>query len=131
MRLPLGPHKEDCFAFSGQISNELRRFLKHLQRLLQIDDVNSVALTEDVFLHLWVPALRLMPEVNTRFEQLLHGDVSQKTSFLVCILCSSRELGIAFPPPHLSSTGRMNCSQRRCLQRLVLERRNKLRLYRK
>jgi hypothetical protein len=23
-----------------------------------------------------------MPEVNTRFEQLLHGDVSQKTSFL-------------------------------------------------
>jgi hypothetical protein len=27
-----------------------------------------------------------MPEVNTRFEQLLHGDVSQLTSSSVCIL---------------------------------------------
>jgi hypothetical protein len=28
-----------------------------------------------------------VPEVNARFEQLLHGDVSQKTSSLNCILC--------------------------------------------
>jgi hypothetical protein len=27
-----------------------------------------------------------VPEVNTCFEQLLHGDVSQKTSLLNCIL---------------------------------------------
>jgi hypothetical protein len=47
-----------------------------------------------------------MPEVNTRFEQLLHGDVSQTTSFLVCILRSTGELGIAFPSP-CRSTGRI------------------------
>jgi len=63
-------------------------------------------LAEDELLHLGVPALRLMPEVNTRFEQLLHGDVSQKTSLLICILCSKRELRIAFPSPH-RSTGRI------------------------
>ena len=72
-------------AFGRQILHELRRLFEHLQRLLQIDNVDPVALTEDVFLHLGVPALRLMPEVNTRFEQLLHGDVSQTTSSLVCI----------------------------------------------
>jgi hypothetical protein len=29
-----------------------------------------------------VPALGLVPEVDARFEQLLHGDISQTTSFL-------------------------------------------------
>jgi hypothetical protein len=47
-----------------------------------------------------------MPEVNTRFEQLLHGDVSQKTSFVICIRRSTCELRIAFPSPH-RSTGRI------------------------
>ena len=65
---------------AGQFLHEFRRFFEHLQRLLQIDDVNPVALSEDVFLHLGIPALGLMPEVNARFEQLLHGDVSQSTS---------------------------------------------------
>src|SRR5215813_15444403 len=85
LRLPLGTHEKHRLSSGGQVGHELRRFLEHLERLLQIDDVNPVALTEDVFLHLRIPALRLMPEVNTRFEQLLHGDVSQKTSYLVCI----------------------------------------------
>src|SRR5207248_8237350 len=48
--------------------------------LLQIDDVNAVALAKDVFLHLGVPALGLVPEVDARFEQLFHGDVRQTTS---------------------------------------------------
>jgi len=43
--------------------------LKHLQRLLQVDDIDPVALSEDVFLHLGIPSARLMPEVNTCFEQ--------------------------------------------------------------
>jgi hypothetical protein len=80
LRLALGAHKQHNLAVGGQILHELRRLFEHLQRLLQIDDVNPVALAEDVFLHLGIPALRLMPEVNTRFEQLLHGDVSQLTS---------------------------------------------------
>src|SRR5262249_4115566 len=50
---------------------------------------------EDVFLHLGIPALRLVPEVNACFEQLLHGDVSQTTSLVDCILRgTSSPLGI-------------------------------------
>src|SRR2546421_7591257 len=53
---------------------------------------------------------RSMPEVNTRFEQLLHGDIGQTTSFLVCILRSSRELRIAFPSPQDRKSTRLNSS---------------------
>src|SRR6202008_4195967 len=93
--LALGPHEEHDLALGRQVLHKLRRFLEHLQRFLQVDDVNPVALSEDVFLHLGIPALRLMPEVNSRFEQLLHGDSSQLTSYLVCIGNSKR-----FPDCH-------------------------------
>ena len=94
LRLPLGSDEKNDLASGGQVSDPLAGFLEHLQGLLQIDDVNAVALAEDVFLHAWVPALRLMPEVDSRFEQLLHGDVSQTASLLVCIL----RLGEGFIP---------------------------------
>jgi hypothetical protein len=48
--------------------------LDALQRLLEVDDVDAVALTEDEPLHLRVPAAGLVPEVDTGVEQLLHGD---------------------------------------------------------
>ena len=44
------------------------------QRLLQVDDVDAVALGEDEALHLRVPAPGLVPEVDAALEQLLHGD---------------------------------------------------------
>ena len=44
------------------------------QRLLQVDDVDAVALGEDEALHLRVPATGLVPEVDAALEQLLHGD---------------------------------------------------------
>ena len=68
-----------------QTGNKLGRILEQLERLLQVDDVDPVALAEDVLLHPRVPALGLMPEVNTRFEQLLHCDRGQEASFLDCI----------------------------------------------
>ena len=86
LRLPLGSDEEHEPAVGGEFLHELRRFLEHLQRLLQVDDVNPVALAEDILLHLRIPALRLMPEVNSGFEQLFHGDISQVTSLLDCIL---------------------------------------------
>ena len=46
------------------------------QRLLQVDDVDAVALGEDEPLHLRVPATGLVPEVDAAVEQLLHGDDS-------------------------------------------------------
>src|SRR5262249_21041914 len=85
LRLTLSAHEEHDAAVSRQILHKLRRLLEHLQRLLQIDDVDTVALSEDEFLHLGIPALGLMPEVDARFEQLLHGDSGQRSSYLVCI----------------------------------------------
>src|SRR5262249_12662507 len=66
--------------------HKLARVFKHLERLLQVDDVNAVAFPKDVFLHFGVPALGLVAKVDTRLKQLLHGDVSQNTSLLNCIL---------------------------------------------
>jgi len=85
LRLALGADEEDRLALGGHVGNELGRLFEHLQGLLKVDDVNAVALTEDVFLHLGVPALGLVPEVDSSFEQLFHGDGSQKTSLVDCI----------------------------------------------
>jgi hypothetical protein len=39
-----------------------------IERLAQVDDVDPVARVEDELLHLWVPTLRLVSEMNTRFQ---------------------------------------------------------------
>jgi hypothetical protein len=44
------------------------------QRLLQVDDVDAVALGEDEALHLRVPPAGLVPEVDAALEELAHGD---------------------------------------------------------
>ncbi len=85
LRLALGADKQNRLAARAQFGNELRRVLEKLERLLQVDNVDPVALAKDVFLHLGIPALGLMPEVNTRFEQLLHCDRGQWASFVDCI----------------------------------------------
>ena len=112
LRLALGAHEEHDLALGRQVLHKFRRFLEHLQRLLQVDDVDPVALSEDVFLHLGIPALGLMPEVNTRFEQLLHGDVSQSTSSFG--LHPSRRpegcSGLPFPSPRCEAREELNTS---------------------
>ena len=44
------------------------------QRLVQVDDVDAIALGEDETLHLRVPATGLVSEVNSALEQLTSGD---------------------------------------------------------
>src|SRR6185436_13517344 len=44
------------------------------QRLLQVDDVDAVALGHDEALHLRVPATGLVTEVDAALEELAHGD---------------------------------------------------------
>jgi hypothetical protein len=48
--------------------------------LAEVDDVDAVALAEDVRLHLRVPALRLVAEVDACFEQVLHRERGQASS---------------------------------------------------
>jgi hypothetical protein len=51
-------------------------------RLLEVDDVDPAALGEDEALHLRVPAPRLVAEVHSSLQQLLHGDDCHGESFL-------------------------------------------------
>jgi hypothetical protein len=48
-------------------------FLQQLKRLLQVDDVDAAPLREDEAAHLWIPATRLVTEVDSGLQQLAHG----------------------------------------------------------
>ena len=72
LRLALGADEQDAFALGGEIGNECGSFLEELERLLQVNDVDPVALSEDVLLHLRIPALGLMTEVDASFQKLFH-----------------------------------------------------------
>ena len=67
-------------AADAALAHKTGGILEHFQGFLQVDYVDSVAFAEDVFLHLRIPALGLVPEVNTGFEQFLHGYCGQTAS---------------------------------------------------
>ena len=77
LRLPLGADEQNVLSLRGHLAHETGGVLEELQRLLQINDVNAVALAENVFLHLRIPALGLMTEVYAGFEQFFHGNCGQ------------------------------------------------------
>ena len=80
--LALGAYKEDHTPLTGQLADEAARIAEHLEGLLQIDDMNSIAFAEDILLHLRVPAAGLVAEVHTGLQQLLHCNFNcQLTSF--------------------------------------------------
>ena len=51
-----------------------------LHGLLEVDQVDAVALAEDEPAHLGVPPAGLVPEVDARAQQLLHGDDGHMTA---------------------------------------------------
>ena len=63
--LALGADEEDVLAAQDDIAREGLRHLQLTQRLLEIDDVDPVALREDETAHLRVPATGLVAEVNS------------------------------------------------------------------
>ena len=75
--LPLRSDKENCFSLCCKFRDELCGFLEQPKSLLQIDDVDSVTLTENVLLHLRIPALGLVTEMNAGFQKFLHCDRRQ------------------------------------------------------
>ena len=77
--LALRADEQQVLARGGKVGHELRGFLELLERLLQVDDVDPVALAEDELLHLRIPAFRLMTEVDASLEQFLHRNRCQIT----------------------------------------------------
>src|SRR6266850_2177673 len=100
--LLLGADEEHCPAARGQVTDEPVGLAELLECLLKVDDVNAVALAEDVLLHLRVPALGLMAEVHSGLEQLLHRQRGHGSSF-------------GLPPPRSAGPpgGRKPCHRKR------------------
>src|SRR5690606_25726918 len=86
--LALGAHEQHAAAAGHGIAHELQRAVKGRHGLAEIDDVDVVAHAEDESLHLGVPTVLLVTEVDARFEELTHGKIRQGhwLSFL-CRLC--------------------------------------------
>src|SRR5690606_31859639 len=70
-QLPLRADEQHAFALERQLPGRLLRLSEKLERLLQVNDVDPVALREDVPPHLRVPTAGLVSEMDTRFEQVL------------------------------------------------------------
>src|SRR5205823_3893602 len=68
LRLLLRADEEDLAAVGGEVTDERVRLLDPVERLLEIDDVDPVALHEDELLHLRVPPASLMSEMDTRLQ---------------------------------------------------------------
>jgi hypothetical protein len=72
--LLLRADEEDGPAVGDRLLHEVVGAVHVGQRLLQVDDVDAVALGEDEATHLGVPAPGLVAEVDTGVQQLSHGD---------------------------------------------------------
>ena len=87
------------------------------QRLLEIDDVDLVALSEDELRHLRVPEAGLVPKMHARFQHPAHRHVGHGTSPLGLVLHAA-PLTTPFPEHPVSGlTARVWCltSKLRCL----------------
>jgi hypothetical protein len=73
-RLPLGADEQDRALVRRQLADVLHRVVVLLERALEVDDVDLVAVAEDVLGHLRVPVTRLVAEVHTGLQHLAHRD---------------------------------------------------------
>jgi len=73
-RLALGADHQDGAAARRQLADELHRVLEERLRLLEVDDVDLVAMAVDVRGHLGIPEARLVSEMDTGFQHFTHGD---------------------------------------------------------
>jgi len=81
--LSFGADEENGAAIARQLPHVLHGILVHLHRLFQIDDVNLIALAEDVIGHLRIPVTGLVTEVDPGFQHLTHRDRHYDNSFRV------------------------------------------------
>jgi hypothetical protein len=69
LRLALAADEEDFFAFAGEVGQEFGRFVNLAHGFLDVEDVDLVAGIQDEWLHLWVPTLGLVTEVDSGFDE--------------------------------------------------------------
>ena len=76
----LVPDEEDGAAPGHQVTDVPVGLLDALHGLAEVDQVDPVPLPQDEPAHLGVPAAGLVPEVDARAQQLLHGDDGHVTT---------------------------------------------------
>src|SRR5690606_30491015 len=79
--LALGADEQNGAAVGRQAPQVRHGLLEQRQGLFQIDDVDLVALAEDVRAHLGVPEAGLVAEMHAGLQHLAHGDVRHCLSF--------------------------------------------------
>ena len=84
--------------------DELERRVEAADGLGQVDDVDPVALREDVRAHLGVPAARLVAEVDAGLQQLAHRDGRHGAGDLLGRVVTSARLGTADRRPSAAGT---------------------------
>ena len=73
LSLLLGTHEQNGATVSHGVLDCFVGAVNEAQRLLQVNDVDAIALGEDETLHLGVPTAGLVAEVNAVVEHLAHG----------------------------------------------------------
>ena len=106
LRLLLGADEQHGATLGRDIAGEVVGGLDAGECLLEIDDVDAIALAVDEALHLWVPAAGLVPEVDTCFQHLSHGDDGHDVLLhcgllrsAPCALCLQNRLGATAEGP--------------------------------
>ena len=74
-RAALGAHEQDLVVGSGHFFDHIDHLVERRKRVLEVNDVNLVAGTEDVLGHLRVPVTGLVTKVCTCLEQVAHVDM--------------------------------------------------------
>jgi len=74
LRLLLGADEEHAAPFADGCGQKVARRFELAERLAEVDDVDAVARVEDKRLHLGIPPLGLVPEMNARFQQFLNAN---------------------------------------------------------
>ena len=72
LRLALGADEQDLAARTCRGGDEIESACKQGHRLRQVDDVNTVTRAENIRLHARIPAVGLVAEMGSGFDQLLH-----------------------------------------------------------
>ncbi len=80
LRLALGADEQHLAAGGDGLADEVERAREQRHGLRQVDDVDAVAIAENIRLHLRIPAVGLVAEMRAGLEQLLHGDVGRRHS---------------------------------------------------
>ena len=80
--LTLGSDEEDVATVCREVTDVGVGVFETVERLVEVNDVDAVALAVDESLHLRVPTTGLVSEVDARVKQLLHRDNCHGYTFL-------------------------------------------------